>query len=109
MTKMNNIDLLKMVREQLVHLEEKMKGLDSAFRPVFNYPLTSNVGMLELINMAIEDNREQELVTRLYNLKNQVELWCGAIESIPMGDERIPAGMRLALIDADETLKKVIQ
>jgi len=54
-------------------------------------------------------NHHQELITRLYNLKNQVELWCGSIESIPMGDERIPAGMRLALIDTDETLKKLIQ
>jgi hypothetical protein len=60
----------------------------------------------ELIITAV--NHHQELITRLYNLKNQAELLMEFVNGDPLNNPSKPSGLTLAISDADETLKKVI-
>lgn len=62
---MKNIDLLKFVRAQLVHLEDHLMSLDQATsngkETTYTYPLTSNTGALVLIDMAIQEDAVTKL------------------------------------------------
>jgi hypothetical protein len=102
---MSNIELLQGVKEQLLHMEKQLKAMDHAtskrIEPTYSYPIASNQGTLILVDMAIKDNTEQELITRLYNLVNG----CERMRSNP--DDY--AGFEFRLAEARETLKKHIK
>lgn len=57
----------------------------------------------DLIITAV--NHHHELITRLYNLKNVIEV----MMSVNGDDSQVPDTIKLRLDEANETLKKVIQ
>jgi hypothetical protein len=60
---MKTIDLLKFVKAQLIHMEEHLRAIDEASsngtETVHEYPLASNTGALFLIDLALQEKREE--------------------------------------------------
>lgn len=107
---MTTIDLLKFVKAQLIHMEEHLQAIDQASsngaETVHKYPLHSNTGALFLIDLAIQEDKQateinQELLTRLYTLKNAVGnlIWDGLV---PEGHDA-----HFFYKEAQETIKRV--
>jgi len=96
---MKTKEVLEGARDQILHLENYRSRPDLDDEPK---PLTSTEGSLAMINMAIAEDIEQELLTRLYNLKNRVDILRDIYD---INDHELDRLFE----ETDETLKKVIQ
>jgi len=86
-------EVLESAKDQILHLDKHAQALDEEGE--FHYPLFSTNKTVDMLDEVIAEDINQELITRLYDLKNAVE----------SADAEM---VILRLSQTNETLKKVI-
>lgn len=81
---MKNIDLLKFLRAQLIHIENHLMAIDQASsngkETTYTYPLASNTGALVLIDLAIQEDVVSKLEKENRELIDLLDKACGYVD-----------------------------